>query len=326
MQRNWLIAVLCAWGLTLLGACGNQGSDRVTSVDVTGRVDGGAFFDANGNLVFDGGDTTMTDVLVQLLERTTEAVVASAFTDNLGIFSIKDVPVGSYLVNVDSASIGDTAVVASISQSAITVGPADSIPVSVAISYPFVSTSEARGSAIGRKIFVSGVALNALLSFGDTTLHVADSAGALRTTRVRQLPIVTGDSLRLLGRRNVRDGQPTLDDVTPFLVSIGTLPTAVFVTSDEAASADGGRLDAWLVRTMGLTVADTMTVQNVRQDFIATSDDGTGPVDVFFSTTAGFNVTGVEPGAVLDVTGVLVPDGSGSWQLKPRFQSDLFVR
>lgn len=326
MRRNWLIAVSCGLGITMLGACGNRGSDRVTSVDVTGRVDGGAFFDANGNLVFDGGDTTMTGVLVQLLERTTEAVIASDVTDNQGVFSIADVPVGDYLVSVDSASIGDTVVVANISQATVNVGPADSVPVTVAISYPFVSTNEARGSAIGRKIFVSGVALNALSSFGDTTLHVADTAGALRTSRVRQQPIVTGDSVRLLGRRNERDGQPTLDDVTPFLVSIGTLPTAVVVTSAEAASADGGRLDAWLIRTIGLNVIDTMTVQNVMQDFVATSDDGSGEVDVYFSTAAGFNLTGVEPGVVLDLTGVLVPDGLGNWRLKPRFQSDLFVR
>jgi SdrD B-like domain len=323
---RYRIALVTVLNACLVAAgCGNKGSDRVTDVTAVGRVDGATFFDRNGNRIFDTGDTTMSNVRVLLLDQTTGDTAASDLTDTQGVFSLTDVPVGDYSVRVDTTTVGDTAVVALISLTTAKVRPGDSLGLSVAVTYPFVSTAGVRQSPVGRKVFLTGVALNALAAFGDTTVHVADTAGAIRTTRVKQLAILTGDSLRFLGRRNVRNGQPTLDDVTPYPVSIGTLPTAVSITSDEAATADGGALDAELVSVVGMEVSDTMTTSV--QDFIATADDGSGPVGVFFSRSGGFVVAGIVPGDTLDITGLLVPKaGGGTWWLKPRSQSDVVIR
>lgn len=315
---------LCA-ACTVAGACGNAGSGRVTAVTTTGRVDGQVFLDANGNGVPDAGDPGLSDVRVLLVQRGTGDTTASDITDSDGAFAMPDVPVGDYGVEVDTSTVGDSVEVADVSETRVELAPGDSVGVTVTISYPFVTTQDVRDSPVGRKVFLGGVALNALAAFGDTTVHVADTDGAIRTTRVRQLAIVTGDSLRFLGRRNVRDGQPTLDDVTPFPVSIGTLPTAVPVTSGEALDADGGALDAHLVSAVGLVVADTLTTPT--QDFIATADDGSGAVEVFFSSTGGFVLDTMELGVtILDITGLLVPRGNGTWWLKPRTQADVIVR
>jgi hypothetical protein len=55
-------------------------------------------------------------------------------------------------------------------------------------------------------------------------------------------------------------------------------------------------------------------------------DDGSGPVLVVLDQDAGLTRTPYVPGVVIDATGVLVPDGSGAWVLKPRNNSDLVAK
>ena len=58
----------------------------------------------------------------------------------------------------------------------------------------------------------------------------------------------------------IEAGQTVLEDVTVFTLGFGTVPAPETVTTGEAASADGGRLDANLVRLDSARVTDTTTV------------------------------------------------------------------
>ena len=95
--------------------------------------------------------------------------------------------------------------------------------------------------------------------FGDSTLHIADRNGALRATRTERTVIVPGDSVRLLGEVSRRDGLPTLDDVTIFLLDVAAPPIAEQLTTAVAASArprwrsSFQRRPAWAISTPGPT-------------------------------------------------------------------------
>jgi hypothetical protein len=108
------------------------------------------------------------------------------------------------------------------------------------------------------------------------------------------------------------------------ILGIVGLPVAIRVTTAEAASANGGLLDAELVRIVDGTIADDTTTVN--GDYQFTVDDGSGPVLVILDQDAGLTRTPYVPGVVIDATGVLVPDGAGAWVLKPRNNSDLVVK
>jgi hypothetical protein len=95
------------------------------------------------------------------------------------------------------------------------------------------------------------------------------------------------------------------------------------VSTASAVTARNGASDAAFVTISGATVSVTDTIG---ADLHATVDDGSGPVVVVFdgdefdeSAHWPFYV----PDAVLDVWGVLVPDGSGGWVLKPRGTADV---
>jgi hypothetical protein len=64
----------------------------------------------------------------------------------------------------------------------------------------------------------------------------------------------------------------------------------------------------------------------VNGDYQFTVDDGSGSVLVVLDEDAGLSRAPYVPGAVIDATGVLVPDGAGGWMLKPRNNLDLVVK
>ena len=71
-----------------------------------------------------------------------------------------------------------------------------------------------------------------------------------------------------------------------------------------------------------MTVIDTATVQG---DYRVTADDGSGQLIVVMSALVGINTLPILPDSSLDLTGVLVPNGAGAWELKPRLTSDVIV-
>jgi hypothetical protein len=311
----------------IASGCGNAGADRVLTIDATGQVAGFVFFDQNGTLQFDeDADRRVPGVVVRLALAGGGTVVAQGTSDNEGLFRVTGVPVGNYVVLVDTATVGDTAQVVRVDSMNLRLQPEDSIGITVAIGFPNVMIVEARALPAGDKIFVTGVALSPLGAFGDSTVHVRDASATIRATRVGGVGVNTGDSARFLGRRNVRDGQPTLDDVIVFSLGVVGQPEAVQVTTAGAATAEGGPLDAALVRVTAAAILDTL--RNQSGDYVMRADDGSGrPVEVIVDVNLGINLSGFVPGATIDATGVLVPTDQQVplWGMKPRNNQDLRV-
>jgi hypothetical protein len=193
----------------------------------------------------------------------------------------------------------------------------------VDVTPPVISVAEARLGSVGELVFVDGVALNDLAAFADSTLHIADTSGAIRAIRMRSGNVLRGDSTRLIGTLAIRDGQPVIDRAKPFLLAISRVPPARRITTEVGATGDGGILDAALVRVLNATIADTATVAG---DFVLTVDDGSGALEVVLDQDIGFVLPPLVPTAVVDVTGVLVPAGSGTWRLKPRLRGDVVLK
>jgi hypothetical protein len=311
----------------LLG-CANAGEDRLLTVGATGVIRGFAVFDANGSRSFDAPDDSMPGVRVHLLALHTDDTIASDVAGSDGGFRMASVPAGRYRMVVDTApfaaAVLDTVVVALLDSAQVTVPPGDSAAVNVLLGYPHVTVREARTTVpLGRKVWVEGVALNSPSQFRDTTLHVQDTAVAIRSTRVRPSPTAPGDSVRIRGVTNQRDGQRTLDDVTVVGIVPTLLPTAATLTTALAASADNGTRDAQLVRVDSATVSvvDTVPPGDVR----LTVSDGSGSLEVLLDAFAvPSNPALYVPGNAFDVVGLLVPTGvAGVWRLKPRSSQDL---
>jgi hypothetical protein len=311
-----------------LAGCEGSGPDQLVSVTDRGVVRGFAFFDANGNGTVDFSDPPQPGVRVFVLPRGSRDTVARGVSGLDGSYRLPGVPVGDYVAIVDSTSVGDSVRVVRLDSGTFSLPPQDSVTVIVGVSFPAVSIAELRGLPAGTKVFVSGKAITAPTSFGDSTVHLTDATGAIRATRVPAGILLIGDSVRMTGVRGARDGQPTLDNVTVFPLPLpqGSLVPEQ-VTTAAADTADGGRLDAALVRISDALITDTATVDAPGLpedgDYIVTVDDTSGPLTVVFDADATLLIADYVPGARVFVTGVLVPTGAGSWRLKPRINPDV---
>jgi hypothetical protein len=314
-----------------IAACDNAGADRTLGISAAGIVRGQVYFDANGSRTFDATDVPFPGARIRLLTPVSRDTVLRATTGADGTYRITDVPVGSYEIVIDSASAGDSAFVVSGSRVAVQVLPADSVEHAGSISFLIRSIAEARTLAPGTRLFVTAIALNERATFSDTTLHLVDTSGAIRATRVRPsaVPVSTGDSVRVRARVAQRLGQRVLDDVSVFVVNPTFIPTAATLTTASAATADGaGARDAELVRLIDAAVVDTATIAGSLR---ITMDDGSGPVFVLLDRSADVAFRPPPPGEYVvpnrfDITGVLVPTGTGAWIVKPRSALDILRR
>ena len=187
----------------------------------------------------------------------------------------------------------------------------------LAVSFQTATIAQARLLPIGRLVQVDATALNSWITFNDSTVHLMDATGFIRGVRIQPVNLIAGDRIRVLGVVAFRDGQIVLSNATATILGNGVLPIAERLTTLLADNADNGRLDAAQVKITNATVTDTLTLTN--GDFLVHVDDGTGALEVLIDRDAGFQLSPFKPGAVLDVTGVLVPLPTGrDWRLKPR--------
>ncbi len=318
------IGFLLLEGAGFLFGCSNAGQDRILAVQGTGVINGFVYFDRNGDASYDGGDTVLTGVAVHLIATGTTDTLASAKSDTVGMVHFASVPAGSITFAVDSTTLPTGGVhVLAISAPTVSVAAGDTFNVEVRASYLQVDVPEARSIAVGTEVFVVGVALSPANVFGDSTVNMADTLAAILVTRVRE-PVGVGDSVRWLATRSSRNGEPTLDNPTPFLLGQGAATPTSAITSAVASTAQGGALDAALVQLTDVTVSDTVTVSGNRQAL--TVSDGSGPCTLQLDAVAGFSgvaLAGDTIGATLEVTGVLVPTGTGRWFLFPRSVFDV---
>lgn len=321
--------------LAALLGCPNAGEDRLLTIGVPGIVRGFVVFDQNGNLQPDAQDSAFAGFRIKLVTENARDSIAAAVTDVNGVFRMDPVPSGTYLVVIDSARLSDTAVVARWDSARVTVKPADSVQVEITIGYPHVRILDARTTIpFGRRVFVDGIALNALNTFSDTTLHLQDVSAAIRMTRVRPAAFAASDSIRVRGTTSQRDGQRTLNDVTVFPINSSFFPPAANLSTAQAASAVTGARDAQLVRVVSATVSDTDTLPGQLGLVLTVSDTliPSGALEVLLDGAVGpgfrppFDPAYI-PGNRFDIVGVLVPTGAaGVWRLKPRSSQDLTLR
>jgi RecJ-like exonuclease len=235
------------------------------------------------------------------------------------------VPIGRYRAVVNDAVLGDSLEVATGTQE-FTVGQNDSIGVIVALTFMTRSIAELRALPLGSKSWVRGVVMNVPSAFGDSTVHLSDSTTAIRASGVRpQLPIAIGDTVRFLGRRTVRDGQPSIQVFSIVVEAIGTPTPADSLSTLDASMASSGTRDARLVRVAAAMVSDTLTVNGAKT---MTVNDGSGPLTIVLPPNTGFNpLAQWRPGISIDAVGLLVPDAAspGKWILKPRNRPDLTI-
>ena len=326
-MRTRTRSLVTALALLLAAACTNAGSDRLLSVSAKGIVAGFTYFDADGSLSLNSGDDSLANIGLKLVSAAdTTVTIATAHSTVSGRFRFTDVPVGVYVVRADTTTLGDSVRVSKVDSATVTVLPSESLFVNVGIGYPAVSIAKARTLPAGKKVFVTGVAMNAPLTFADTTVHFADTSGSIRLTRVR-VAFGAGDSLRLRATTGRRLGQATLDDPKAITLGQGLLPTAAALTTAAAASAGtAGARDAQLASVHGAVISDT---SRTSLSFILTVSDGSGTLEIQLDRTAdaAFQSSSLPgpyiPGASFDVLGLLTPTGSGTWRLRPRNSADL---
>jgi hypothetical protein len=305
------------------GAC-STGEELVT-IPGQAHAGGRVYIDVDGNREPGGPDRALPGVRVLLLIAGSIDTLGNVTSDGNGDFAFGAVPVGRYTVVVpDAAVFGDSLTVVRIDTAALSLGVDDTSQVNVAVSFPAYTALGARSLPLGEKIFIEGLALNASPSFGDSTVHLRDTTGAILITGARGPAVATGDSVRFLGRVGGVNGQSAIIDGQAIILQIGSFPTPVVVTTATAAVADAGRLDADLVRIVdGMIGTDTATIGG---DYQFSVDDGSGPLRVVMDFDVGLTRTPYVPGVVIDATGVLRADGGGAWRLKPRINSDLVVK
>jgi hypothetical protein len=329
MKRNlqWFARLtallLTAWTLS---ACDATSTDRVLAIDAEGSVLVFVFLDENDDGQFNTSELRVRNAQVDLQLRGDPSLVPGGVTDSLGRRAFR-VPVGRYGARVASPILGDTLLIASGTQE-FTLGADDSVIVTMALTFKTVSVAEMRALPVGRKVWMRGVALNNPSLLGDSTVHVVGDSVAIRLTSVRPgLAILQGDTIRVLGRRAVRDGQPVIQNLATAPVYVpgsGAVPPPDSLNTLLASNADGGKRDARLVKIAAATISDTVTVSGNK---VLTVNDTSGPLKVVL-TGNGFNpLTRFRPGVRLDLVGLLVPDAgaTGTWLMKPRGNTDIVI-
>lgn len=315
----------CCTLAALLAACSNAGDGLGFGPRGTGDVQVLVFLDRDGSGGSSSLDTVVSGVRVGLLVAGTGDTVASGISDSQGLIQLTAVPAGDYRLAVDSATVGDTIGVQDTGP-VLQVRPGSTLPGLVRLGYPAASVTEARQLPVGSVVMVSGVILADPGTFSDTTAHLAGVSSAIRLTGAVAVnfPTAPGDSVRVVGTTAARDGQPVLDQARIYVYSIqGGPPAPQPVTTVEASSAGGGALDAGLVRVTGAIISDTSTIA---AGFQVTVDDGSGSLEVVVDPRVTSSTGVFVPGKTLAATGVLVPQGTGIWVLKPRVVADFTVQ
>src|SRR5690606_17638236 len=190
------------------------------------------------------------------------------------------------------------------------------------LTFPTVTIAEARQLQAGQTVYIEATALNAVVAFSDGSVHLRDATGAIRTLNVPQTQSFTaGTRVRMLGTITFREGQPVLGSISE--VAPGAFvgaPAAVDASVPAAANANGGALDADLVRVVNATVTAV-------GDTIRVSGSGGGTLGVVIDPNTGIATARFTVGARFDLTGVLVPGAGGAaWILKPRSPGDVVER
>lgn len=330
-RRGWpllasLVLASTAW------ACMSATDVEILEIAGSGTMRGRVVLDLDGNAAVSAADEPLIDTEIVLVSSSTTNVIDVTTTDVEGAFELTDVPVGSYRVTLDASVLGDSLSTFGVDDP-ITVGVGDTVEVVFGATFPSLGLAEVLTASPGSRVFTTGVALNSRVNFGDGQVHFRGAGAYLRGLNVERGTLATGDSVRILGHVVSDNGRPAIQDVTFFtLVSQAQAITPVEVSTAAAATADGGPLDAALVRMRRAEITDTSTTPEGHFRFWA--DDGTDSVEFVIRDflVPGINTSAFRPDTVVRIqqaTGLLSPwdDGSGDirWRFLPRAGSDIVL-
>jgi hypothetical protein len=324
MPRVALIGLL-AVNVLLLGC--RESGDEVLGIHTNGDLRGEVYLDRDGNGQRTPGiDTPFPRVRLDLVPIAGGPALLTVLSDTLGQFHLRNVEVGSYRLRPDPASVGDSVRVERIDSAIVTIAANDTSTALVTIGYRTPTMAEIAVMSNGTRVGIFATALNAWTTFGDSTVHFADSTGAVRAVFLPSVSITPGDTVRATGTVTRHLGVVAVTNVTVVRRAPGDLPAPIDVTT-SAASLAGGRLNAAQVRVRAARVLQASSL--VGGDLLFIVNDGSGQLQVLVDASAAILTQfPIGLGAELDVTGLLVPinDGSGRWRLKPRFSGDVVVR
>ncbi|MFO8175022.1 MAG: hypothetical protein R6T96_12115 [Longimicrobiales bacterium] len=325
--RQLSLAALLAAPLAL-GGCDDPGKGDVADIEAVGAVGARLIFDTNGNGRVDSGDRVLSGWTVNL-EQPAGGLIASQVTDEEGEAIFEEVPVGRLVAGVPDEELGDTVSLLPSSVQPFILEAFQSVQLTSVVTLPSFTVQEVRALPSAKPLFTEGIALNRLVQ-GDMTLHIWSGSTYLRILSVEEATTFSpGDSVRVSGRTAVDNGVPVLDGQAVFrLVSSARAPTAVKLSTGEAAGARAGSLDAALVEVNSADVLEVLDQGN--DGVLVRVDDGTGPLRVRFRSF--FNL---DPGSVDAETdsfgyavGLLVPvrlENSVVWEIHPRTPSDVLI-
>ncbi len=323
------LAALASAALLLLGACEETSSGNVLSIEATGAVAAQLFFDSNGNGGADQADRPLEGWLVQL-RQPAGGVVAGDVTDALGFAIMDQVPVGRLVPSVAEEALGDTLSLIENSARPFTLVAQQQVGVTPTVTLPFFTIAQARDLSPETPVFVEGIALNVFPTEDERDLHLKSGSNYIRVLSVDSGGVVLGDSVRVRGRTGVFEGVPVLDGKAVYRLTTSPAPIPVTLTTEEAAGALGGVLDAALVRVFDAEILEV--VDRGTNGVNVVVDDGTGPLTIHFRRFLDVDPDAIDADTdrLLGAIGLLVPariDGVVVWELQPRLVGEVvFVR
>jgi len=323
-------ALLTALTISALWSCADSTDVQLLQIAGTGVLFGQAYLDLDASGTFTTTDQPIVGALVELSVAGTAGVARTAITDSVGLFALNEVAVGSYVLALSAGVLGDS--LQSLASTGTTVVlQGDTTRLDLGTTYPVLTLADALVAASGSRVFTSGVALNSRLNFGDGQVHLAGGGTYLRGLNVNRAGLTAGDSVRFLGTVIRDNGRPALRDVTAQILingAVNVLP--VETTTGQAYSANGGSLDAALVRIRAAEMSDTATTTAGHFRFWA--DDGSDSVEVWLRDFLSIDTSPFAPDSVFRISqlsGLLSPfdDGSGTvrWRLMPRGAGDITI-
>jgi len=322
-------ALLALSGLLLLGGCKDSKSGDLLTIEATGAVAGQLFFDSNGNGAADGADRPLEGWTFRL-DQLAGGTVVSGETDADGIVLFETVPVGRLVPAVDPDELGDTISIISSTAQPFTLGAGQEVALIPVVTLPTFTVAQARDLDPETPLFVEGVALNTFPTETERTLHLRNGNRFIRALSVDSGTVALGDSVRVRGRTAVSQGVPVVDGKVVYRLAAGTAPTPRTLTTGEAAGAQGGALDAALVRVQTAELLEVRDEGNAGVRLVV--DDGSGPLTIHFRSFLQVDpdAIDVDTDRLAGAVGLLVPVRTATgvvWELQPRtLQEVVLVR
>lgn len=321
MMRHHALAALITL-LLVTTACDNAGQSLAYPELGTGQIAVGVYLDRDGSQSQTNADSILPGVRIALLTAAGSDTLRIASTQADGVARFTEVPIGSYRIRVDREALPDSLpVVAGDTGILRILGRPDSAGAvrTVRVGYREVTIAEARALAPGQRVFIRGIVLATLQSFRDSSTHIASGPTFIRVIGATHRPGRTGnnlgDSVIVLGTTGSNAGQPILRSGLVGTVTERLAPIPQSISLADAITANNETLDAALVELPIATITDTATVT---PDFRVRMAIGTDTITVLLDQLLNVQRGNFIPGRLLTARGVLVPNGDGTWFLKPR--------